>query len=82
MFEKAVEKDISTLQFIADHLKTREMCEKAVEKHPWLLKYIPNGYNTKDMCNEVVQKIPCLLEYAPLTVEEQLRLWDDEYIKW
>ena len=58
------------------------MCEKAVEKYPWLLKYIPNGHKTKEMCNEMMHKIPCLLEYVPLSVQEQLRSRDDEYIKW
>ena len=80
--EKAVEKEPCTLQFVPDHLKVWEMCEKAVEKYPWLLKYIPDRYKTKGISNEVVQKIPCLLEYVPLSVQEQLRSWDDEYIKW
>ena len=54
------------------------MCEKAVEKYPWLLKYIPDHLKTQEMCNEVVQEIPCLLEYVPLSVQEQLRSWDDD----
>ena len=78
MCVKAVEKDVCILKFIPDHLKTREMCEKAVEKYPWLLEYIPACYKTKEMCNDAVWKIPCLLEYIALSVQGQLRLWDDD----
>ena len=42
MFEKFVEDEPETLEFIPDHLKTQEMCERAVEDDPYSLQYVPD----------------------------------------
>ena len=47
MFEKFVEDEPETLEFIPDHFKTQEMCERAVEDDPYSLQYVPDWFVTQ-----------------------------------
>ena len=54
----------STMEFVIDQSKTREMCQKAVLRNPYLLEDVSDKYKTREMCKmflnatEEVREIP------------------------
>ena len=42
------------LKFVADHLKTKEMCKHAVKKLSYLLTYVPDRYKTQQICHKTI----------------------------
>ena len=85
MCERVVEDGPETLEFVLDHLKTKEMCGKAVEKYPCNLKIVPDHLKIQEMCNKTVCREPYTMGYDAdqFVTQEQIDLWDDEkFFKW
>ena len=90
--QKAVEDEPKTLQYVADHLKTKWMCKEAVRREAWSLYNVPDYFETQEMCDKAVEEDPCALEFVPdwFVIQEQLKIWhNDNYwhnsaliIKW
>ena len=47
-------RNLEILQFVADHLKRKNMCKHAVKKLLYLLRYVLDQYKTQQMCEEVI----------------------------
>ena len=38
------------LNFVPDHLETKQMCKHKVKKLPFVIRYVPDQYKSKQMC--------------------------------
>ena len=45
-------KNSKMLEFVPDHLKTKNLRKHAVKKLPYLLEYLPDQYKTQQMCDK------------------------------
>ena len=50
MCDKAVARNLYTLRFIPDHLKTQEMCNEVMRTMPDAFHLIPDHFKTQGMC--------------------------------
>ena len=54
MCDKAVWEDLSSLQYVPDHLQAQEMCDNAMREGPCELEFFPDHFKTEEMCNKAV----------------------------
>lgn len=57
-----VRKKPYSLQFVPDHIKTREMCADALRKKPNLLHFVPYHLRIQEMYEAPVEKKSLLAE--------------------
>ena len=65
VYERSVEEDPSSLEYVPDCLKTQGVFEIAIEKDPSSLEYVPDHLKIQRMCERAVEKDPSSLEYVP-----------------
>ena len=92
VYDKAVDIEPSSLEFVPDWVKTEEMCERPIEKDPWILRFVPDQYKMQEMCDKAFWEDTFSLEYIPdwFVTQQQLKLWrdyddycnDDKLIEW
>ena len=68
MYEKTIEDESGTLEYVPNYFKTQRMCKRAVENEPYTLKFVPDWFITK--------------EQIGLWHDEDEYCNDDEIIEW
>ena len=61
-------KNILSLVYIPDHLKTKEMSKRAFEEDPYMLDFVPDHFKTPEMCERAVDAYPWALEFVPMNI--------------
>ena len=61
-------KNILSLVYIPDHLKTKEMSKRAFEEDPYMLDFVPDHSKTSEMCERAVDAYPWALEFVPMDI--------------
>ena len=64
MFDKAVNTNPSTIEFVLECYKTQEMCYKAVHRCYLVFDSIPDQYNTQETCDTVASLYNLLIVYC------------------
>ena len=64
MCGKAVNSHFSTMKFVPECLKLRNMCYKAVHRYFFSIKSIPDQYKTQEISNIVVSLYPFFIVYC------------------
>ena len=72
MFDKAVRTYCSTIPFVPDRFKTREMCDKAVDTCPFVFDFVPDQYIIQELCDKIVSEDPFILKYIDKAVDSCL----------
>ena len=64
MCGKAVNSHLSTMKFVPESLKLRNMCYKAVHRYFFSIRSIPDQYKTQEISNIVVSLYPFFIVYC------------------
>ena len=64
MCGKAVNSHLSTMKFVPECLKLRNMCYKAVHRYFFSIRSIPDQYKTQEISNIVVSLYPFFIVYC------------------
>ena len=53
------------LNFVPDHLKTKNICKSAVKKLPFIKMFVPDWYKTSEMSDKISLENGEILRFIP-----------------
>ena len=71
MCNEAVRREPEALEYVPDHLITKEMCNEAVRREPETIDYVPDHFITQEMCEGAMRNNPALFFLVPDDIKTQ-----------